>query len=391
MTATAESAAQEFQSFYGLGTVIIPPNRPDRLERGKDRIFSTREAKLSGLFEEIRSVHEAGRPVLVGTRSVRESQELADFLHENNIPCRVLNAKNDEKEAELVAMAGMFKAVTISTNMAGRGTDIMLGGPNGEGRDEILKLGGLYVIGTNRHESVRIDNQLAGRAGRQGDPGLARFFISLEDELFQRYGIAEFIPDRYLRDDAHRVIQDEKVSREIERVQSIIEGQHFQMRKTLRKYSELVEKQRREMQGLRRTALFREGLPDRALLYYLDEFWREHLAFIDDLKEGIHLQRYGGREPILEFIREVSRAYEKGIDEAVEKANRAGNQPDKEKFKGPSSTWTYLIDDNPLPRFSLALIASSNIGYAALSAVQGLVYLPILLFAGKRKSAAELD
>jgi preprotein translocase subunit SecA len=160
-------------------------------------VFTHAAAKREALIREIVSAQAAGRPVLVGTASVRESEGLAAGLKAAGIPCEVLNAKNDEREAGVIARAGQRGAVTISTNMAGRGTDIKLGGPDERDRAAIAALGGLYVIGTNRHESLRIDRQLKGRAGRQGDPGSSRFFIGFEDDIFVRYGLEEMLRKRY--------------------------------------------------------------------------------------------------------------------------------------------------------------------------------------------------
>ena len=189
MTATAQASAEEFESFYGLRTLVIPPNLPCKRIDHPDLIFTSREAKFEALIKEVERIHRTGQPILIGTLNVKESEELADRLASNGIQCQVLNAKNDELEADIISWAGSLYAVTISTNMAGRGTDIKLGGPNQLEKDKILDLGGLYVIGTNRHESSRIDRQLRGRAGRQGDIGQSRFFISFEDELMVKYKI----------------------------------------------------------------------------------------------------------------------------------------------------------------------------------------------------------
>lgn len=179
MTGTAATQSLEFSRIYGLKVETIPTNRPMIHVDHPDMIFPTKAAKEQAATDEIRRVHESGRPILVGTGSVAESERLSALL--GNVPHEVLNARHDEHEAAIIAKAGARGAVTVSTNMGGRGTDIRLG-------DGAAALGGLYVIGTNKHESRRIDNQLRGRAGRQGDPGSSRFFISLEDDLMARYG-----------------------------------------------------------------------------------------------------------------------------------------------------------------------------------------------------------
>jgi len=197
MTATAQPAADEFLRFYGLKVVVIPPHRKCVRIDHPDRIFTQKASKLRALIAEIEESHARQRPVLVGTASVEESEELASELKKAGVSCQVLNAKNDELEAEIIAQAGQPGAITISTNMAGRGTDIKLGGDKEQERDKVIALGGLYVIGTNRYESLRIDTQLRGRAGRQGDPGSSRFFIGLDDNLIERYGIKNLFPKKY--------------------------------------------------------------------------------------------------------------------------------------------------------------------------------------------------
>ena len=192
-------AAEELADLYGLRVVPIPPNRPCIREDLSDFIFTHREGKEQMLVREVAAAHVQGRPVLVGTGSVEESEHLATLFGEGGVPCRVLNAKNDEAEAAIIAEAGGIGAVTISTNMAGRGTDIRLGGAEEADRERVVALGGLYVIGTNRHESRRIDDQLRGRAGRQGDPGSSRFFISLGDPLMVRFGIDSLLPPPGIR------------------------------------------------------------------------------------------------------------------------------------------------------------------------------------------------
>ncbi|MGH9937097.1 MAG: accessory Sec system translocase SecA2, partial [Blastocatellia bacterium] len=259
MTATAQPAAEELEDFYGLKVVSIPPNRPCVREDLPDVIFTHKGAKHRALIAEISRAHAAGRPVLVGTSSVEESESLARKLSEAGVACRALNAKNDEAEAEIIAEAGAVGAVTISTNMAGRGTDIRLGGTREEERERVVKLGGLYVIGTNRHESRRIDDQLRGRAGRQGDPGTSRFFVSLEDDLMARFGIDNLIPPKIRPAPQDEAIEHPAVRREVERLQRIVEGQNYEIRKTLWRYSSLVEEQRRALQDWRVAALTGEA------------------------------------------------------------------------------------------------------------------------------------
>ena len=255
MTATAVPAAEELKTFYGLTTVVFPTNQPCRRVDEPDVVFTDRGAKDAALLDEIVRVHATGRPILVGTASVRESEALAKALTRRHVKCRVLNARHDAREARIVARAGALGAVTISTNMAGRGTDIVLGGGDSRARDAVVALGGLYVIGTNRHESRRIDDQLRGRAGRQGDPGSSRFYISLEDDLIQRYGVMTLIPKRHRPSPQGTPVDDPVVHREIARAQRIIEGQNFEIRKTLWQYSALVDEQRRTIAAWRQALL----------------------------------------------------------------------------------------------------------------------------------------
>ena len=409
MTATAVSAADELKEFYGLNTVIIPPHVPDRKEHLPDSIFPTLQTKLPVLIEEIQKTHETGRPVLVGTKSVRESEELSEALSSSGIPHEVLNAKNDEKEAAVIAKAGMLGAVTISTNMAGRGIDIRLGGPDGAHQDRIVELGGLYVLGTNRHESVRIDDQLRGRAGRQGDPGTSRFIISLEDDLIKRYGIL---------DSQDPVISDPAAGlREVARAQRIIEFQHFEMRRTLRRYSEFVEKQRQGLQTLRRDALFERLLPetllDRCKIKFedfdshqkadsasrlltalfvrsLDTFWSRHLAWIDDIREGLHLRRLGRQDPFLEFIRDAAAAFDEGLEAAIAETAESFRDIDileavldemETALTRPANTWTYLINDDPFPFFKVSLF-DKTLAKKALDSLRAVLLAPIFILSG---------
>ncbi|MFQ5596194.1 MAG: accessory Sec system translocase SecA2, partial [Anaerolineae bacterium] len=243
MTATAEPAADELFDFYGLEVLALPPNRPCIRVDHPDLVFTHQEAKRRALLAEIETVHRSGRPILVGTLTVEESEGLAADLCAAGIDCSVLNARRDDQEARIIAEAGDLGSVTISTNMAGRGVDIRLGGREGEAYEQVAALGGLYVIGTNRHESRRIDDQLRGRAGRQGDPGSSRFFVSLEDELLARYGIDDLIPERWRPTPQAEPIDNPVLRRAIERAQRIIENQNFDIRHTLWRYAHFVEKQ----------------------------------------------------------------------------------------------------------------------------------------------------
>jgi preprotein translocase subunit SecA len=404
MTATAQPSAEELKEFYGLRVVVIPPNKPSVRTDYPDRVFTHREAKWSALVDEIRDVHAAGRPVLVGTASVRESEELADGLRKAAIPCHVLNAKNDELEAQTVAQAGRPGAVTISTNMAGRGTDIKLGGADEKEREKVVRLGGLYVVGTNRHESLRIDGQLRGRAGRQGDPGASRFFISLEDDIFERYGLTRMFYEHHRLERQPEALDLKTIQREIEHAQRIIEGQNFGIRKSLWKYSSLVELQRKTMQDWRQgifqaadgpqilsrkaPRLYKKGLARfgrpgmeaferRAALFHIDRCWSDHLAWITDTRESIHLVSLGGKDPLQEFQKGVTAAFleirprvEEAIAADFKQVLKKGGIIDleAESRRGPSSTWTYLVNEDQFG-FGIEMIQGKNIGFAAGAAL----------------------
>jgi preprotein translocase subunit SecA len=383
MTATAEAAEEEFREFYDLHVVVVPPHRPCIRTDHPDIVLPTKEAKYNAVTKEIARVHETRRPVLVGTQSVEESALLAGMLLKKNIECEVLNAKHDEFEAQIIARAGAAGAVTISTNMAGRGTDIRLGGVDEAQKAEVASLGGLYVIGTNRHESRRIDDQLRGRSGRQGDPGSSRFFISLEDDLFVKYRLNDLIAFRYDGDPRADGIQSPVVKKEIERIQRIIEGQNLEIKKTLCSYSTVLERQRKIVYGRRSDILFadsfldlyKKGSPDgfialtatigkkklldtcrKMSLFHLDRFWSEYLMEIAGVRESIHLMRVGGQDPLFEFHKRaveifdgMQSAMEITMIQSFERITVTNNEVsfNDTTLKAPSSTWTYLINDKP--------------------------------------------
>jgi preprotein translocase subunit SecA len=400
MTATAVPSARELKEFYGLGVVVVPPHRPCVRQDLADVVFTHKEAKVAALVREIAEVHASGRPVLVGTASVRESEELAGALAGSGAACEVLNARNDELEAAVIARAGSPGAVTISTNMAGRGTDIKLGGPNEEERQRVAALGGLYVIGTNRHESLRIDSQLRGRAGRQGDPGTSRFFVSFEDDIFERYGLGRHLFARYRLERQTGAIDNDLLRREIVHGQRVIEGRNLDIRRSLWDYSTLIETQRvivadwrdavfsptegeevrfgpsPELRAAGEARLGREEfgrVARRAALFHIDAAWSDHLAWLADLREGIHLVSIGRKEPLQEFQKAATEAFlslEDRIGVAAEASLRSlidrEGPVDLEAagLKGPSSTWTYLVNEDQFG-WGVELLKGSNVGFAA--------------------------
>jgi preprotein translocase subunit SecA len=342
MTGTAATQADEFLKIYDLDVEVIPTNRPMIRVDHPDVVFRTRGEKEEDLVREIHRVHEIGQPILVGTASVEESERLSARLHE--VPHHVLNARNDEVEAAIVASAGRRGAITISTNMAGRGTDIQLG-------EGVAELGGLYVIGTNRHESRRIDNQLRGRAGRQGDPGCSRFFVSYQDDLLVRYGI-----------------DDPGLEMDPQSVQRRIEGQQLDIRQFLHKYEGATEGRRLAIQQRRQDILTGRtpcaSVNERLVsLMTIDDLWSEYLSALAELRAGVHwvslsggardpiqnFYRFGGFDAFREYIKRVDILFEQlltAIDEEIPKRLEAmETSPIDPTQRG--STWTYITTDQP--------------------------------------------
>lgn len=256
MTGTAKTEEQEFQKIYGLDVVVIPTNKPMIRIDYPDVIYKTKRAKYKAASEAIEECHRSGRPVLVGTTSIQQSEELSDILKKKGIPHNVLNAKYHEKEAEIIAKAGQMNAVTIATNMAGRGTDIVLG-------EGVAALGGLHILGTERHESRRIDNQLRGRCARQGDPGSTRFYLSLEDDLMRLFGsdnISGIMDKLGMEED--EPIEHKLVTRSIESAQKKVESRNFDIRKHVLEYDDVMNQQREVIYEQRRRILLQNDLRD---------------------------------------------------------------------------------------------------------------------------------
>ena len=254
MTGTAKTEEQEFQKIYGLSVVVVPTNKPMIRTDAPDVIYKTKLAKYKAAVNEIEACHKSGRPVLVGTTSIAQSEELSAMLKRRGISHNVLNAKYHEQEAEIISHAGQYGAVTIATNMAGRGTDIVLG-------EGVKDMGGLYIIGTERHEARRIDNQLRGRSGRQGDPGFTQFYISLEDDLMRRFGADNItgIMDKIGMDD-DMPIENKMISKSIETAQKRVEVRNFEIRKNVLEYDDVMNKQREVIYGQRRQILMGENM-----------------------------------------------------------------------------------------------------------------------------------
>jgi preprotein translocase subunit SecA len=347
MTGTAETSKEEFYKVYGLIVTPIPTHNEIRRKDHPDLIFQTEKGKWKALAKRIKELHEKGQPVLIGTISIEKNEAISEYLKREHVPHAVLNAKNHEKEGEIIAEAGKRGSVTIATNMAGRGVDIKLGGPNATDaeREEVLALGGLFVIGTERHEARRIDNQLRGRSGRQGDVGETQFYVSLEDDLMRvfgsqniknmmgRFGIPEDEP-----------IESRIVSRALEGAQEKIEGYHFDTRKHTLQYDDVLNQQRTSIYTKRRSILFedeafvqevltmlyhaKEGLQAHVeekektygkdvlhhifrimMLQVIDTLWMDHLDAMEHLRSSVNLRAYGQRDPLVEYKKEGLRMF----------------------------------------------------------------------------------
>ncbi len=347
MTGTAKTSSEEFYKVYGLEVIEVPTNRLVTRKDKDDLIFQTEKGKFAALAREVKELHQKGQPVLIGTVSIENNELLSNYLKREGVPHEMLNAKNHEREGEIVAGAGQKGRVTVATNMAGRGVDIKLGGAlaTPQEQEDVKALGGLFVIGTERHEARRIDNQLRGRSGRQGDPGETQFFVSLEDNLMRvfapdsikglmgRFGIPE--------DEA---IQNSLVSRALESAQTKIEGFNFDARKHVLEFDNVMDKQRRAIYARRRTMLTGSneevaaallemaGGSEEAknmlvkkeqelgvepflnqargiLLQTLDMLWVEHLESMEYLRGSVNLRAYGQRDPLTEYRKEGTHIY----------------------------------------------------------------------------------
>ena len=339
MTGTALTSAEEFDKVYGLEVVSIPTNRPMIRKDLEDQVYKTLSGKFKAVVREIKERNKKGQPVLVGTVAIEKNEYLAKLLEREGVSHQVLNAKNHEKEGEIIAQAGRLGAVTIATNMAGRGVDIILGGnpPSEDESEKVKSLGGLHVIGTERHEARRIDNQLRGRTGRQGDPGSSQFFVSLEDDLMRIFG-GEKIQSlmAFLKVPEDQPIEAKMVSKSIESAQNKIEGMYFDARKHVLDYDDVINKHREVFYKRRREILekYKEGtlkeyileivgdeeeylkkekeigeqnmrdIEKYACLQIMDFFWMGHLDSMDFLKDQVRLRAYGQQDPLVEYKKE---------------------------------------------------------------------------------------
>jgi len=373
MTGTAITSAEEFDKVYNLDVVSVPTNRPLIRKDLADKVFKTEKGKFGALVQEIKERHQKGQPILVGTRSIEKNEYLARLLEGEGVPCQVLNAKHHEKEAGIIAQAGKLGAITVATNMAGRGVDIILGGyppseskvkssklkvkENGlykkweEEQKKVIALGGLHVIGTERHEARRIDDQLRGRSGRQGDPGSSQFFLCLGDDLLRIFG-GERMKNlmEKLKIPENEVIEAALVSRAVEAAQAKIEGVHFDVRKNLLDYDNVFSRHRQvfyqkrndvlkasidelkervvslwEENGFSKEELEKKELeigenfwPGARIIFLrtLDFYWLSHLEDMDWLKESVRLEAYAKGDPLVEYKTRGYRIFQEMIKEA---------------------------------------------------------------------------
>lgn len=382
MTGTALAAGDQLRQFYNLQVSVIEPNVPNIRFDEADRVYVSAAERNDAVVKHIVEVQKTGQPQLVGTQDVAESEQLAEALLSAVVECSVLNAKNHEAEAAVVAEAGRPGRVTVSTQMAGRGTDIKLGGTDEAEHDEVVETGGLHVVGVGRFRSQRLDNQLRGRAGRQGDPGSSLFFVSLEDDVVAVGGAGEELQAQPEEDG---LLPQKKVQQFVDHCQRVTEGQMLDIHATTWKYNKLIKDQRDIVNDRRDTLLDttaawddlsyhnvdraaelkKQGISEEVLeqaareimLFHLDNEWSEHLAYLDDVRESIHLRAIARESPIDEFHRMSIAAFGELAERAVNKARETfdeveitseGAQLGEMGLHKPSATWTYMVNDNPL-------------------------------------------
>lgn len=342
MTGTAVTSKNELYQVYGLEVDVIMPHIPSRRIDREALLFSSKVEKYQAIIDAVLTANRKGQPVLIGTQSVEESELVSKMLADHTVPHNILNAKNDKEEAALIADAGKPYAVTVSTNMAGRGVDIKAGGADEAGKRAVQSSGGLLVIGTGLNRSIRIDHQLCGRAGRQGDPGESRFFISQEDSLFEG---TDWAPKTTVK--------------EIKRIQRHIEGVDEESRMVLSKYAYVLEQQRRIITDFRAPFLLAgekgvEKATKQLTLYYTNLRWAEYMEYMEYVRDGIHLTVIGGLNPNAEYHKfaieafdEIRKEIESDVSHGLNHLEITENGIDMEAagLENATSTWTYLIDE----------------------------------------------
>ena len=390
MTGTATAAAEQFRGFYDLETGEIATNAPCIRTDEADRIFVDDDSRDAAMVAVVSQAHDQQRPVLIGTHSVAGSERIAEKLAAAGVETAVLNAKNDTEEAEIIARAGRLGAVTVSTQMAGRGVDIKLGADTDE-HDQVVELGGLLVIGHGHYHTRRLDDQLRGRAGRQGDPGSSVIFVSLDDDPTTA-GVQVRSSEV---DEGTGEISSARVAEQVEHAQRITEGALLDTHRNSWNYSQQLESQRNDVAGYRERVLkddlaateFARLEPERwqelsheveaavlaeaarqVMLHVLDKVWSDHLAFADELREGIHLRALGRETPLMAFHSACDKAYRELRDGLLDRVSDGfasavittdGLDEEASGIERPTSTWTYMVDDmafgSPEDRFLQAL------------------------------------
>lgn len=380
MSGTITAVADDLLEFYKLSSGRVERHRPNIRTDAPDRVLLTSDEKLNSVVDEIRARHAMGQPVLVGTQTVAESESLADLLHIAGIQATVLNAKNDAEEAAIIARAGEFGAVTISTQMSGRGTDIRLGGIDGQDRDRVVASGGLAVIATGRYVSRRLDAQLRGRSGRQGDPGTSITIVALDDELVQSNATPHVLATLAR---AGASMSQQRRREIVNEAQRIAEGIRLDRHRSTWAYNRAITAQRRTVlehrdsvrrsdQAIRMLAnehaeqlsahaeTFGGATTDlvRGLtLHYLDEHWSQHLALLQEIRDGIHLRTLAGQNPADEFHRIALREFQgffehvyRDVWEFIVQLDPSDRTHDLSELglRRPSATWTYMVTDDPL-------------------------------------------
>ncbi|CCQ16218.1 Protein translocase subunit secA [Rhodococcus sp. AW25M09] len=397
MTGTAMAAGEQLRTFYGLGVSVIEPNVPTVRVDESDRVYDTIEHKNAAIALQVKKIHETGQPILIGTHDVAESEALAETLTASGVDVTVLNAKNDAEEAAVIAAAGVHRAVTVSTQIAGRGTDIKLGGPDGADRDRVAELGGLFVLGTGRHTTERLDNQLRGRAGRQGDPGRSLFFGSWEDDVVKN-NIGD--KDAPKGADDSGMFTSATAADRVDHAQRIAEGQMLEIHSRTWRYNQLTAQHRDILDRSRATLLdssealtllethspkrskeLRETVSEETLvqvarqivLYHLDRSWSDYLAHLADVRESIHLRALGRENPLDEYHRIAVEAFKTVSSKAMDLSHATFESADisadgidlhEEGLRRPTSTWTYMVHDNPFA-------SRGNAGAAGLGPIFG--------------------
>jgi len=329
MTGTAITSAEEFDKVYNLDVICIPTNKPMIRNDLVDSVYTTKKGKFQAIIKQVETRHKKGQPILIGTRSIEKNEYLAGLLKKQGLDCQVLNAKHHEKEGAIIAQAGKLGAITVATNMAGRGVDIILGGnpPDPNGTKKVKNLGGLHIIGTERHEARRIDDQLRGRAGRQGDSGSARFFLCLEDELLRVFG-GQGIEKMKLLMTKTKFPQTEPIesgilSKAIEKAQAKIEGLHFDIRKNLLDYDDVMSKHR-EVFYTKRKKILNSTLEEpikRINLQIMDFYWIHHLEDMKWLRDSVRLKSLGKIDPLVAYKTQGYEIFQDMMNEIKQKTN----------------------------------------------------------------------